>query len=212
MTKVKRAACNLREILYGDWLEDFSRDSDDRDFKTFSMSRTNRLLAHSIERFLKMVSEDPLSKPLFEKAVSEEGESLSDYGLFKRVVFEGFKLKAAYWNPADPLSKLKASLKEFGPHVVEGHFILSEKRLSADGFYESVFLESGSHAITVIGADRSSIYYLNPLDESDPTGSERPIYRISYEEFTRRIYDQAGDPFDKDHISSAGYAIHTCPH
>lgn len=111
------------------------------------------------------------------------------------------------WHPAQSIQKLIEQLQLHGPHLIKGNVGRAyyeddpfELRQKIQG--RSVFGwkpgakrrdESGTHVVVIVGADEKRVYYVDPMDGSDPEDIEAQIiYTISYERLQMSICNLIG--------------------
>lgn len=148
--------------------------------------------------------------------------------LSRRMVAERYGLDVSSWHPQQPFLDLQQSLERQGPLAVGGcfgraHYLMEPKMMGRTIADRPIYFWSKSdprnpgrvtgHMILLVGAERVDsrelVYYLDPMDESDPHHPEKQrIYAMSYERLTASdsICDTHGF-LRNDAPSSIGYAL-----
>jgi hypothetical protein len=113
-------------------------------------------------------------------------------------------MQISSWHPSQPIGHLIAELQKRGPLVVGGcfgalHYAVPARNLGKQIGERAVYgwiktdpknkNHVTGHVILLVGAENTStrelVYYIDPIDESDPSHPEkRRIYCMSYERLT----------------------------
>ncbi|MGK0183585.1 MAG: hypothetical protein ACI9YB_002902 [Halioglobus sp.] len=169
-------------------------------------------------------------KPWDEYSEVEKAPFLDNFSSLRSI--EGYGLKESSWHPSREVDDLIEQIRESGPHKVSGKFgkMFYEEDAALQprscGSYNLYAWKKGStrkelnktHSIVIIGASKRApgglVYFLDPLDESDPAKPfERPVYVMSYNRLKTDIAtslgellkDESGETIYSDRV---GYAFH----
>ncbi len=119
-----------------------------------------------------------------------------------------YGMKAADWSPDKSVDFLLESLKQHGPHIVNGLigqscYTVAPKPLSEKINERTIWhwpkgslvrTSGNGHSVLVIGArkitttGRAFVYFIDPIDGSNPKNPEQQkIYVMSYEKFVEQV-------------------------
>lgn len=124
--------------------------------------------------------------------------------LAKRLVAERYGLSISSWHPQQPFLALVQALEREGTLSVGGcfgraHYCVEPKRMGRSFAGRDIYFWSKTdprnpgrvtgHMILLVGAERvcgrELVYYIDPMDESDPAYPEKQrLYAMSYERLT----------------------------
>src|SRR6185437_2726052 len=115
-------------------------------------------------------------------------------------------LQRSQWHPSQPIDVLIENVRRYGAHLVVGKIgqkfyehkpFPSATKIAGQTVYawitpqrSAAYLAPDMHAVVLVGADqtRKCVYYIDPLDGSDPKKEAYPkIYAASYEELQKTI-------------------------
>lgn len=110
------------------------------------------------------------------------------------------------WHPNQPIECLLETLQKHGPQLVKGHFgqlfyknapfrlrdMIAER--SIFGWKPDsprVPFTSDCHIVILVGVSLTNkiIYFIDPLDQSDPDDKAQRIYALSYDKFKVNLFD-----------------------
>lgn len=147
----------------------------------------------------------------------------------KHIAYKHYNLRLSPWHPSQPITDLIKELSLKGPLIVGGCFGTShysipprvlEKTLEGRAVYGWVKMDpkntepATAHSILLVGAEKTEtrqfVYYIDPIDDSDPTHPENQrIFCMSYERLTSPTHLTDTHGFVRNTApSSIGYAYY----
>ena len=222
-------------------LQDFCNQTEFDAFSTFSENHYRQAKIDADTQFIKEFVDEEFIKTSVPKMFKKTWDqmSLSEKeahvnNLTFLISFQMYGAKKSSWHPEQPIDSLIEQLKLHGPHLVRGTigqfyyedapFELKEKREGKTIFgwkpNAKRINEDNStiHAVVIIGADEKCVFFLDPLDGSDPQDPQtQKIYVTSYERLRKTIHDlsalrittKEGVPiFVEDLKENNNYALH----
>lgn len=194
-------------------LQSFCKQGSTDNFLTFVQDKESQDYIRTNELFFKKINVNP--EEMYNKRYkgmlnkSYENLTLTDKNwalnaIAHKICYVLYGLKISPWNPDQPIERLIEQLTLYGPHVVLGYigqeyyqekpFELAEKVAGKAiyGWKPNTPREGSSlyHAVLLVGArsDKKVIYFIDPLDGSDPKNLEsQRIYVMSYEKLKSYI-------------------------
>ena len=164
--------------------------------------------SHEVSKQISLLPPETLDNFVFSSDLALIGAQCKLFNLFwPNALATKLNFKESSWTPAHTQTDLMNSLKDKGPHIINGYFgfkfysgpplSMVDEELKRTVFYwkkntHTIPNASVGHSVILIGAKPGFVYFVDPNDPYVPFEESQRIFVISYASLTAHAINQFG--------------------